>query len=453
MLGRSRTSRCVVQTLPRTSHAALCHPLLTLLALSPPPPFFRRFEEPSAYEYGECGNSPGTNRNLAAVRDRYAALTGEEASPRKFFRPWGSAWDADAEGAVEVVRAKHRPSTDSALPVGKRRWGPLNSGANFKFKELPPSTIFHRLVYEGGGEGEDGEEEDGSSASNSNGSGGGTRNAAAALRSLIARSLSRGSVLDSSGPSDHPSLPGLRLSKRTTVGGRQVDWLDGPLWVIGLDNGKEFSADPLKWFSRVSLLYDAQRHNATGPFGSHPRDGYLHHLVRWQIAAVTSITMEPKGPNTAKFRTGSQWGPLPPQEYVVFAGPGALEVQQVDSLHPLSRALLELSMQRGAKPFFSTLRDNYNIEHGRLLCSNRGAVLGSKPKFFTGRSDGWMFRQYGYMHSGLAGRGISDISHPKVSPRKVRHELAQAAVIKENAGSRAVASILSITCLVASKTM
>ena len=120
--------------------------------------------------------------------------------------------------------------------------------------------------------------------------------------------------------------------------------------------------------------------------------------------------------NGAKRLTG---GPgVPQQRYIVFAGPGATEAHGPQDLPPLPRAMLQLAAQEGSTPFFSALREHYGYEHGRLLCSTRGAAVGAKPKFFTGRSDGWLFRQYGYMRSGVAEAGVQ--SHPKFSPRKVR---------------------------------
>lgn len=442
----------------------------------------RRFDEPSAYEYSQCGIAPGTERDVGALRREAlggaageaaalaaaAAAIGEAEAATNYF-PSMFHRDADA------MRSLHSPSTDTALPLGKRRWGPQNSGATFKFKELPPAALWHDAVF-------------GSSGAGGEGAGG---NAAMtplqAVKRLLLRYATRGNALvrggdegddgeGKDGPFEHETVPGLRLARRTTVSGRTVDWTEGALWVVGLDTGKVHSHDPLKWMSKVGILFDAQRHNVTGPFGTHPRDGYYHHILRWQVASATSITMTPPTPNTARFRVGSQWGPLPPQDNVVFAGPGALELQSVGDLPPLSRAMLDIALQEGATPFFTPLRDAYNIDRGRLLCSSRGAVVGTKPKFFTGRAgayeecsgymedvggarrrcsapaglqspraafpqslthtllslprpplspslllstaDAWMFRQYGYMRSGLAKKGHQ--SHPKFSPRRVR---------------------------------
>lgn len=198
-----------------------------------------------------------------------------------------------------------------------------------------------------------------------------------------------------------------------------MDWLEGPLWLVGLDTGRAQVTDPLKFLARVAPMFDAQRHNATGPFGAHPRDGYFHHLLKNQVAAVTSIAMAPPTANTASFRGGNQWGPFPPITNLIFAGPGVLEVKDAGDLPPLSRALLELVTQKGTRVHFARMRNNYDISRGRLLCARSAVVMGAKPKFFTGRSDGWMFRQYGYMLSGVSRKPRSDESHPKFSPRKI----------------------------------
>jgi hypothetical protein len=368
----------------------------------------RRYNEPSAYEFSQCGNSPGTRREYAG--DAPVPAVPDADLPDR--GAWGTSFSPEGE-AVRVGR--HHPATDSSLPLGKRRWGPLNAGATFKVKELPPSSIWHAPVYD-------------SDADDAEGGGDGAPAAAAAplstaplavLRRLLLRvATADNAVRGGTGkPVEHPELPGLMLTRRTTVGGRLVDWADGPLWLVGLDTGKAHLTDPLQWLSRVGLLYDAQRHNATGPWGAHPRDGFFHYLVRWQISAITSITPSPPTANTARFRTGSQWGPLPAQSYVVFGGPGGVEVASAAELPPLPRALLDIALQDGARTFFSPLRHRYNFDSGRLLCAPRGAIVGTKPKFFTGRSDGWLFRQYGYMRSGQAARGLQ--SHPKFSPRTV----------------------------------
>jgi hypothetical protein len=239
----------------------------------------------------------------------------------------------------------------------------------------------------------------------------------AVARALLKASNARAKVTAAEG-APHPDLPGLRLLRRTEVAGRQVDWADGPLWLVGLDSGVNVTRDPLRWLARIGGLFDAQRHNETGAFGAHPSDGYFHTLNhRWQVSSVTSITMTPATASRAAFRVGSQWAGVPQQRYVVFAGPGATEAKGPQDLPPLPRAMLQLAAQEGSTSFFSALREHYGYEHGRLLCSTRGAAVGAKPKFFTGRSDGWLFRQYGYMRSGVAQEGVQ--SHPKFSPRKV----------------------------------
>lgn len=385
----------------------------------------RRYNEPSAYEYSQCGTSPGTRREYAG--DAPAPSVPEAELPDR--GAWGTSFSAAGE-AVRVGR--HHPATDTSLPLGKRRWGPLNAGATFKVKELPPSAIWHAPVFDADADaGADADDDDAAEGGGEGASVGAAPAAAAAplstaplavLRRLLLRYATAGNAVRPGGgsaarPVEHPELPGLMLTRRTTVGGRQVDWADGPLWLVGLDTGKGHLTDPLAWLSKVGILYDAQRHNATGPWGSHPRDGFFHYLVRWQISAITSITPSPPTANTARFRGGSQWGPLPAQSYVVFGGPGGVEVASAGELPPLPRALLDIAVQDGARTFFSPLRHRYNFDNGRLLCAPRGAIVGTKPKFFTGRSDGWLFRQYGYMRSGQAAKGLQ--SHPKFSPRTV----------------------------------
>lgn len=331
------------------------------------------------------------------------------------------------------------PATDFPLPLFARQWGPSNAGREFTFRGLPPSSLW---------------------PSPADGDGFGSTEAVAAAQRLGAPPLRppphaaagarragggagrlQGDAAQKAAAAAAAQLiPGLSVSRRTFVDGRVVDWMDGALWIVALEG--QAAGSPLAWWERVGVLYDARRHNASGwvpsaaaaadasggdgfaavphvPFGSHPRDGYIRWLKRWQIASAQAIVMPPaSGPpssfNTARFRTGAQW-PLPPIDAVAFAGQGGRDVASAARLSSWAAGELRLAAGPGAAAGFRDLAKVLSPRH--LLCAPRGAVVGWKPKLFTGRADGWLHRQYAYATSGLAARGAR--SHPRYVPRHV----------------------------------
>ena len=112
-----------------------------------------------------------------------------------------------------------RPEADAPLPVTGRGWGPANSGRDgAKIRGVPSNILF-------GGE-------------------------EVAFPAPAASAIAG----DAGGP--------LRVTRRTRVGPRTIDWVDGALWFVSLPSGAV--RDEWKWWNRVGALYDALRNNATG---------------------------------------------------------------------------------------------------------------------------------------------------------------------------------------------
>ena len=83
--------------------------------------------------------------------------------------------------------------------------------------------------------------------------------------------------------------------------------------------------------------------------------------------------------------------------------------------------LLRLATQADTRVVFSPQLQSALGLHGSsgntLVCARRAVIPSAKPKFFTGRADANMYRQYAYMIAGLAGDGIK--AHPGYPPRMV----------------------------------
>jgi hypothetical protein len=169
----------------------------------------------------------------------------------------------------------------------------------------------------------------------------------------------------------------------------------------------------------MGMLFDATRSNATRRWGDHPNDGYLQHRGQGEITGASgSITrVRAKGKavfNRMAWKQGAQWD-MPPMDYVLFTGDGAVVLDGPHKLNPWFRGTMELATPPGTKHYFNEVLsklDDYNY-----LCTRRAGIPGVKNKFFTGRADAWLWRQYAYKSLGLLEKGLR--SHPRYPPRKV----------------------------------
>ena len=134
------------------------------------------------------------------------------------------------------------------------------------------------------------------------------------------------------------------------------------------------------------------------PFGAHPHDGHIRWLKRWQIASAAAIVRGSGPPdtfNTARFRVNSQW-PLPPMSTVVLAGEGGREVKGTSRLPDWLNGELRLAVGTDAAVAFASELD---LSPRHIVCAQRGAITGWKPKLFTGRADGCVERACASAHS------------------------------------------------------
>ena len=169
------------------------------------------------------------------------------------------------------------------------------------------------------------------------------------------------------------------------------------------------------WWSKIGVLYDALRSNATPGFQAHPDDGWLQHREKGEIVSLTgSISRKKETSNRMMFKQGPQWD-LPSMDYVLFTGDGAVVLEGVGKLNPWFRGTLELASQPHTRHFFNEVLGQLNDWH--YVCSRRVGMLGAKNKIFTGRSDAWLWRHYAYKALGLGDKGYK--SHPRYPPRKV----------------------------------
>jgi hypothetical protein len=324
------------------------------------------------------------------------------------------------------------PPTDTPLSLRLRRWGPLNRNGLLFFKELLPEEVLgaqpdHAFLGL----------DDVPSAQR--------------LRAPPAPEDPRGPLTTDTlvvrdGPFELDGAPGLRVRRRTYTRNMTVDWLDGALWVAGID-GQWFS-NPYHWFTKIGALFDTMRANVSkGGFGSHPMDSYPNWasagafgnkrttVLASEVAAANggayiagdaTSSDGPKGApdggllgvdnphNRISWRQGAQWD-IPPMDFVLFAGDGAYPLVNKSDLNEWFRATLELAIQPATRTYFNDALSRLSPNH--IVCSTRGVIPGAKNKFFTGRSDAWLYRQYAYMMAGLPEKGIK--SHPLYPPRKI----------------------------------
>lgn len=165
----------------------------------------------------------------------------------------------------------------------------------------------------------------------------------------------------------------------------------------------------------MGTFLDAQLSNRSGAFGAHPNDGFIHHQKAHEVASRQSISMEPPTKNPTSWRVGPQWD-LPAIDYAIFAGDGSLEIESASALRDWYGSVLRLAVQPHTKTYFADLLTRLDDEH--LICMPRQTGMSSvKNKWYTGRMDGWLLRQYAYMSAGLPEKGI--MAHPKYPPRKI----------------------------------
>jgi hypothetical protein len=315
-----------------------------------------------------------------------------------------------------------KPSIDTPMSLRLRRWGPINRNGLLFFKEVSPKEIWGdqpKNVF-------------------------GDENAVP--KKFQERNLALSSskettfdtMVDRFGPFQIPELPGLKIRKRTFVNNVTIDWLDGALWIAGID-GQWFS-NPYHWFSKIGALFDSLRSNYTPFFGDHPSDGYPQWTRSGALGSRSSTIAHPqigdiggtgdKGGamnkdgsaagnlhnpfNKLRWLVGPQWR-LPSMDFLFFAGDGANVLKDKTELKDWFRSTLELSIQPHTQFYFNDALKR--LSPNRLVCSTTGVIPGGKNKLFTGRADAWLFRQYAYQMAGLHVKGISP--HPKYPPRKI----------------------------------
>lgn len=362
------------------------------------------------------------------------------------------------DGGCTLARAGERSSYDATQPIDPatgyamslayRRWGPYGRAGGMRFREVKPFILA------------------------------GSANPAALLAAAAEGSITKakglkGVTVSAEGPVAHPvssvglgpakdkarlRLSGVTTAAATTAGGEggepvTVQWLDHPMWLAGLDG--QWKSNPFHWWSKIGAIYDARRSNATPGFlpsgtdaqgrpvwpggqRGHPDNGYIQHA--WNVPHTPSVFAReqeygnmpqardapPKLPwqqsNRLQYKVGPQWE-LPPLESVIFTGKGAEEIASAEALNDWASSTLQLatmgaspSRQGGTAFTFNNLLST--LSKTNLVCSAKGGVvLGAKNKWFTGRGDAWMWRQYAYQATGLSAKGVR--LHPRFPPRQI----------------------------------
>ncbi len=314
------------------------------------------------------------------------------------------------------------PATDYPMTLDYRRWGPLNRNGGLKFREMAPSAVAGPRAKEV------------LSSMRSNTWTSGTSRHPDREPDWVQSegpADTGGVTLEKEGPFDHPAAPRMKVLRTTTTSdGITVDWTEGALWLAGIDG--QWSTNPFHWFSKIGALFDARRSNSSDHFGDHPSDGWIQAANPDRIPGVMTVLGKRdhaelsrakdlgyksfSQANSARYRVGPQWGPLPPMDNIVFAGDGSNSIDDITSLGDWYRSTLRLATPLHSVYAFKTFVSALGPKH--LVCSARGgAIVGSKTKFFTGRADAWIWRQYAYMATGLSAKKI--IPHSHFPPRKI----------------------------------
>ena len=181
-----------------------------------------RFDEPTSAEFTGCRySSPRFNRNKASVVN-----PNQLSAPPTFVnysnltKYQGLAFPAD--GLVEPLFMSRRVTSDWAVPLTRRRWGPTNRG-QLQMREIRASELFGPWVRD-------------------------------------AENVVPDRCLGCSPPKP-PSLPkDMRVLSVSQFGNTTVTWLDGALWLLSVDQTID---NVFGLSSRALGLYSAQRHNSS----------------------------------------------------------------------------------------------------------------------------------------------------------------------------------------------
>ncbi len=328
------------------------------------------------------------------------------------------------EGGL-YARGPSEVNADTTAPLDLRRWGPGNRGGGLLFRELhaaqvwgdkpsavravlaaaagapvPPAELAAALAFAKGSK-------DRKPVKLSVPAGAHESVAPLAGADVATRILAM-----PSGGAPHPALPGLTVLAQTRVGELQVDWVAPGLWLGSLDEAE--AADPLLFMRRVMGLFDAQRANATNAFGDHPKDGFLHFLESWQVAAQPSVHQDTITSNRIAYKVGAQW-PVPPMSNVAFSGAGARAAADVDALGDYFKTVLATAAAPGAGLWLNDLASALGPK--KLICAPSGGIAGIKPRIFTARTDAGMWKVYNYQNVGLSVEG--QLPHPFYAPRMI----------------------------------
>lgn len=357
------------------------------------------------------------------------------------------------------INKPRNPSQDTPLSLRRRRWGPINRNGLMMFRELSVEEVWGTQP-ENVWKSIDSIDQKYKASPNIvkyNGSNEIDDDSTLFPTEFLSQYLNQGSSIEDiqdtvilrEGPFDVPGLPGLTVRRRTHSHNLTIDWIDDDvLWLAGLDG--QWNANPYHWFSKIGALYDAQRANGSSSheFGAHPMDSYpsfsppgyfgnrattitykdMEDLRKslqandgkgvpssQQQSKLTINSLEFDNPfNHISWKVGPQWN-IPPMDTILFVGDGAKEIKDIDNLGHWFKGTLKLATQPHTKSFFYNGMTKFSPNH--LICSTKGVIPGGKNKFFTGRADAWLFRQYAYMEADLVKKGIKP--HPLYPPRKI----------------------------------
>jgi hypothetical protein len=349
--------------------------------------------------------------------------------------PVASVWTMHPLHGAETLRERE-PNVEHSLSLRRRRWGPHGRGGGLSFREVRPESVlgpdyaapdallndtnhwtqrWGALAAESGGYA-DGEHDPALMLPPKGG----------AERGILYPGLHGGSApklpaLDSlpkakiirEGGFDHEVVPGLRVDKRVDIGyNRTVDWVDGTLWLVGLDSGS--ATNPFHWMSKMGLLFDAQRSNATRGFGAHPMDRYVLWANKLAIKSEATASRDRRSHVRTAWKQGSQWA-IPSMDNVVLVGSGSTTIKHIAHLGDWFEQSSRIVSQPHTKFFANELVRHLSPK--RLICARRGVVVGAKYRLFTSRADHWLFRMYAYQVAGVLGKGL--LPHPRYPPRKI----------------------------------
>jgi Glycosyltransferase 61 len=254
--------------------------------------------------------------------------------------------------------APNRYNTDYSLPITRRRWGPNNRLGMLWFKELFPQEVWGERIGD------------------------------ISEKSNLFHSPSGSFAADilREGPFEHESVPGLTIKRRVHARNKTVDWIDGSLWLVGIDG--QFSMNPYHWWTKMGELFDILASNRSSHNDPHPGNGFL----QWKDKRLNAIG------NKILYSHGAQWD-LPSFDNLLFTGDGAVVLESRADLKSWFDSTLSLVTQSHSKAFFNDVLSKYG--DGKLLCASTAGIPGVKNKMFNGRSQAWLFRERAYAYSKL----------------------------------------------------